>query len=544
MASPIFQRAAEGEPRFQRVVLLIVDGLGVSLRSQGNALMAARTPTFNYIEKHYPFTTLKASGISVGLSWLEPGNSEVGHMAMGTGRITYQYLPRIIQAIRDGSFFKNEALLGAAEHVIKNNSRLHILGLLGSGSVHSYVDHLYALLEFAVLKKIGDRTFLHIYTDGKDSLPLEGAKFVAGLMERCEKTGGGRIATVTGRYYSMDRDNNWDRTEKAYRLFTQGRGNKAKDPAKAIADAYAEGLNDTMVPPTVITGEAGQALATIGPKDAIIFFDYREDSERQMTRAFVAPDTVPFRPRPIADLYVATMTQYEDGLQTHVAFEPPKIINSLSEVLAKAGKRQLRIAETEKYAHVTYFFNGSVEKPFSGEERELVPTAEVMNFNELPEMRTPEIAERFLYAFEKRTHQFYVLNFANTDLVAHSGDFEAAVKAVESVDAALKKIVAAVEATGDTALLITGDHGKCEAMLDPYTGERLTEHSTNNVPFYLIASPFKRENSAIDIFRMKRSSKGLLADVAPTVLDLLGLAIPKEMVSRSLIPSLAAPAYE
>ena len=523
---------------FRRAVLLVVDGFGVSLRPQGNAVMAARTPTFNYLEKHYPFLTLKSSGISVGLSWLEAGNSEVGHMTMGTGRITYQYLPRIIQAIRDGSFFKNEAFVGAVDHVLKHDGKLHILGLLGTGSVHSYIDHLYALLDLAELNKITERTFLHLYTDGKDSLPQEGAQFVANLKERLDKRQLGRIASVVGRFYSMDRDLKWDRTQTAYNLFVSGAGQKYKDPIKAIRDAYAAGKNDTNVAPTVITGQDNEPLATIGPNDAVIFFDYREDSERQMVRTFVEPDKVGFECAPIKNLYVATMTRYEDELKAHIAFNPPEIANCLAEALSKGRKRQIHIAETEKYAHVTYFFNGSIERPFPGEDRELVATAEVGKFDELPEMRTPDIADKILGALERDEHEFIIANFANTDLVSHSGNFEAAVLAVESVDTALQKIVSAIEATDDTVLLVTSDHGKCEAMIDPFTGEKLTEHSPNNVPFYVVAPRFKGEHTSIDIFKMKNHSAGLLSDVAPTILELLALPVPPEMTGSSLLKEL------
>lgn len=523
----------------KRVILLILDGFGVSVRTQGNAIAAARTPTLDYIEKNYPFATLKASGISVGLSWLEPGNSEVGHMTMGTGRILYQYLPRIIQHVRDGSFFKNEAFLGAVDHIKKNRSNLHIMGLIGSGSVHSYIDHLYALLDLVLKENISKNTYLHLFTDGRDSPIEEGAKFISQIQERIKKMDAGRIATVIGRYYSMDRDLNWDRTKKAYNLLTKGEGEKVEDIAQAITKNYARGITDEMIPPLVFIGK-GKTPEFIKENDAVIFFNYREDSARQLTKCFINHPDVGFETDKFKNLYFVSMTQYDASFtNVHVAFEPPEVKNCLSEVLSKHNIKQLKIAETEKYAHVTYFFNGSIEKPFNGEERELVPSLQVTSFALNPEMRAFEIVSKLLNHLEKdKDILFYVVNLANPDMVAHTADFTATVKAIEVIDTCIKKIMSFIEKDYNTILMIVADHGNAELMIDPYTGEKLPDHTTNNVPFYIINPNFKRENTTLDTFKAKRESKGFLSDVAPTILDIFNIPIPPEMTGKSLLRDL------
>ncbi len=527
------------EEKNKRIILLILDGFGVSIRTQGNAIAAARTPTFDYLEKNYPFATLKASGIAVGLSWLEPGNSEVGHMAIGTGRIIYQYLPRIIQAVRDGSFFKNKAFLGAVEHIKKNNSNLHIMGLIGSGSVHSYIDHLYALLDLCLKEQIADKTYLHLFTDGRDSPIEEGAKFLTQIQERIQKLNAGKIATIIGRFYSMDRDLNWDRTQKAYELMTEGKGEEINDIAISLTKNYAKGITDEMIPPLVVK-QNGKMPQFVKDGDAVIFFNYREDSARQLTKAFLGFENPVFQPKNIKDLYFVTMTQYDANFKNvYVAFEPPEVKNCLSEVLSKHNIKQLRIAETEKYAHITYFFNGAIEKPFFNEERELIPSLQVTSFATNPEMRAAEITDKLLNHLEKnRDIDFYAVNFANPDMVAHTADFNATVKAIEVVDANLKKIVSFVEKNDDTILLVTADHGNAELMIDPYTGEKLPDHTTNNVPLFIVFPKIKRENTTLDTFKAKREAKGFLSDIAPTILDIFKIPIPPEMTGKSLLKEL------
>lgn len=527
------------EEKNKRVILLILDGFGVSLRTQGNAIAAARTPTFDYLEKNYPFATLKASGIAVGLSWLEPGNSEVGHMAIGTGRILYQYLPRIIQAVRDGSFFKNKAFLGAVEHIKKNRSNLHIMGLIGSGSVHSYIDHLYALLDLCLKEQVSNKTYLHLFTDGRDSPIEESAKFLTQIQERIKKMKAGKIATIIGRFYSMDRDLNWDRTKKAFDLLTNGAGEETSDITLTITKNYAKGITDEMIPPIVVKGE-GRMPEFIKEGDAVIFFNYREDSARQLTRVFLGEENPVFKPKKFNDLYFVSMTQYDANFKNvHVAFEPPEVKNCLSEVLSKHNIKQMRIAETEKYAHITYFFNGAIEKPFLNEERELIPSLQVASFALNPEMRASEITDKLLNYLEKNPEiNFYAVNFANPDMVAHTADFGATVKTIEIVDVNLRKILSAVEKKNDVVLLVTSDHGNAELMIDPYTGEKLPDHTTNNVPLYIVNTALKCENTTLDTFKARRESKGFLSDIAPTILDIFKLPIPPEMTGKSLLKEL------
>ena len=518
-----------------RVVLVILDGYGISLDDKGNAISAASTPTMDYIQTFYPFASLKASGISVGLSWHEPGNSEVGHMTIGTGRITFQYLPRIINSIRDGSFYKNPAFLKAVDNVKRNDSYLHIMGLLGSGAVHSYIDHLYALVELARRNDLGEKVRLHIFTDGRDSLPQEASKLVANLIERLKAEHTGKIASLIGRFFAMDRDGNWDRTEKAYKLLTEAEGQKTTDPVKTIENSYKQGFNDENLNPVVVTDKNGKPEGVVRDGDSVIFFNYREDRARQLTKAFVLPDKVPFKPRVFKQLVFVGMTEYEEGLPILVAFPPPDLSNCLSEVLSRAGKRQLHMAETEKYAHVTYFFNGSKEKPFPGEDRDIIPSLDVSSFAKKPGMRAFEITNHLLKAIEDNLYDFIVCNYANPDMLAHTGDFGATVKGIEIVDESIKRVLQKVEDDEKLFLLITADHGNAELMVDPYTGEKLTEHTTNPVPFSVVNQKLKRKKQDIEIFQAKRTSIGLLSDIAPTILDILGLSVPAEMTGKSLL---------
>jgi len=426
------------------------------------------------------------------------------------------------------------------------------MGLIGSGSVHSYIDHLYALLDLVLKEQVSKNTYLHLFTDGRDSPIEEGAKFIAQIQERIKKMSAGQIATVIGRYYSMDRDLNWDRTKKAYDLLTKGIGEEVDDISVAIVKNYAKGITDEMIPPLIL--RQNKALPKfIQDDDAVIFFNYREDSARQLTRAFLGEDNPVFKPQKFNNLYFVTMTQYDANFKgVHVAFEPPEVKNCLSEVLSKHNIKQIRIAETEKYAHITYFFNGAIEKPFLNEERELVPSLQVTSFATNPEMRVSEIIDRLLNHLVKDPDvRFYAVNIANPDMVGHTADFAATVKAIEAVDINLKKIVSFVEQDPGTILIVTSDHGNAELMIDPYTdhgnaelmidpytGEKLPDHTTNNVPFYVINPNFKRENTTLDTFKAKREAKGFLSDIAPTILDIFGIPIPPEMTGKSLVKDL------
>lgn len=521
-------------PNQRTVNLIVLDGWGVSLKEAGNAIAAAATPNYDHFLRYYPVTTLNASGIAVGLSWQEPGNSEVGHMTIGTGRIVYQYLPRIINSIRDGSFFENKALLAAVKNVQKNNSQLHLIGLIGSGSVHSYVDHLYALLDLAKLYDISDKVRLHLFTDGRDSLPTEGAKFISQLQTRLEAQKTGQIATVIGRFFAMDRDLNWDRTEKAWNLMVKGEGKKVRDLVTELEESYERAVTDEYIEPLVAVDKSNQPKGLVRSGDSVIFFNYREDSARQLTKAFVLPKKVGFKAEKL-NLQVVTLTQYSDKFPVKVAFPPPQLRNTLGEVIAAAGLKQMRLAETEKYAHVTYFFNGSQEQALAGESRSLVPSDDVVNFSDSPQMQAPEIARRWIEFYESGQYQFILVNFSNPDLLAHTGRFEATVQGIQAVDKQLGKILKLSQQNPNCFTLVTADHGNAERMLDPYSGEKLTEHTTNDVPFVLINPKLKKAKDDLELNQALRQSQGLLSDIAPTVLELLGLEVPEEMTGSSLL---------
>ena len=514
------------------IVLIILDGWGINPNKQGNAIASAKTPFIDEVEKFYPFLTLNASGLSVGLPWGETGNSEVGHMAIGTGRITYQYLPRIVFSIQDGSFFKNTVLLEAARHVKKHNSRLHIMGLTSSGTVHSYIDHLYALLEFAKREKISN-VFLHAFTDGKDSFPREAKTLIPNLQERMEKLNWGKIATVMGRQFAMDRGNNWQYTETAYRALTAETTKTTKDITQFIENQYDKKYNDQNLPPVALENAENTRIAE---NDAVIFFNFREDSVRQLTRSFVDENFQEFKRSKINNLFFAAMTRYEENLAIHTIFEPPKITNSLSEILSKNGKKQFKIAETEKYAHITYFFNGLEEKPVHNEKRLIIPSLPATQYENQPEMKTQEIADELLSALAQNSYDFLLTNFANADIIGHSGNFKNAVQAIEFIDATLKKLYEFI-IKKDGVMIITSDHGNAEQMIDPLTGNIETEHNANPVPLYLIARDLKRK-TVNDVAKIKTNVQGFLSDIAPTILDIMRIEQPNEMTGKSLLERL------
>lgn len=516
---------------YKPIMLVVLDGWGVSNNIQGNPIREAVLPTFDKLNRFYPMTTLQASGISVGLPWNTAGNSEVGHMTMGAGRVIYQNMPRISLSIQDGSFFRNETLLAAMRTAREHESALHLMGLLSSGSVHSHKDHLLALLKMAKNEGL-DRVFVHVFTDGRDSAPTAGIAQLQELAREMKMIGVGILASLGGRNFGMDRNNNWDRVEKAYRMLTEGKGGQTEDPLLTLEQSYGKNVTDEYVEPTNVVRN-GQPVALIRDQDVVIFFNFREDRAREITKAFVMPDFDGFTRRKL-DLTFVTMTEYERDLPVSVAFPPENIQITLGEALSLAGKKQLRIAETEKYAHVTYFFNGGKEKPFPGEDRILIPSPTVSHFDEVPEMSSPQITETLLAVLQKNEYDFILVNYANPDMVGHTGNEEASIKAVEATDKSLSILIPAVIKAGG-AMFITADHGNVEELKKAGTGEIDTEHSTNPIPLYLITPDNHREKTAEEMTREQNEVNGLLSDVAPTVLDLMILKKPDEMNGASLL---------
>lgn len=516
---------------YKPVVLVVLDGWGISNNVQGNPIREATLPTIEKLNRFYPMTTIQASGISVGLPWNTAGNSEVGHMTMGAGRIIYQNMPRISLAIQDGSFFKNESLLNTINFAKENKSKLHFMGLLSSGSVHSHKDHIIALLRLAKNEGVGE-VYLHAFTDGRDSAPTAGIQQLKELQREMRLIGIGKIASISGRNFSMDRNNNWDRIEKTYRMLTEGKGNTADDPLVVLEQSYLKNITDEYIEPTVIT-EKEKPIANIEDKDAVIFFNFREDRARELTRAFVLPDFDGFR-RKLLNLHFVTLTEYERNLPVSVAFPPEDIHHSLGEILSQTGKKQLRIAETEKYAHVTYFFNGGKEKPFPEEDRILVPSPAVSRFDEIPEMSSPQITETLIDNLKKNEYDFILVNYASPDMVGHTGNEAASIKAVEATDKSLSILVPAVLKAGG-AMIITSDHGNVEEIKKASSGEIDTEHSTNPVPLWYITPDNHREKNAEQMVREQNEVNGLLSDIAVTILDTMGIQKPAEMNGTSLL---------
>jgi 2,3-bisphosphoglycerate-independent phosphoglycerate mutase len=531
------------EKQFNRpkpVVLIVLDGWGIAQPYSGNAISQADTPNMNGLIARYPAATLMASGEAVGLPWGEVGNSEVGHLNLGLGRILYQELPRINKVISDNKFYKNEALLKAMEHAKKNNSQLHLLGLISSGCVHSSIEHLYALLVMAKEQKV-QKVYIHAILDGRDTPYNSGLNFISDIERSISEYKIGEIATVSGRFYAMDRDNHWDRVEKAYLALTQGKGNKAPSALKAIEESYKNKIYDEEFIPTVI-GEKekdGRTNGLISENDSVIFFNYRADRAREITKAFVLPGFDKFpRKKYLNNLFFACFTEYEKDLPIEIAFPVEEVKNALGEVISKAGLKQLRIAESEKYAHVTYFFNGGKESKSEGETHELIPSARVASYGTKPEMSAKEITDKLLEGVEKNLYDFVLVNFANADMVGHTGNIKATVKAVETVDECVGKIVKTVLA-GDGCVLITADHGNAENKFNMQTGTINKEHSANPVPLIIIGKQFEGKSiGAADApggdLSLTRPA-GILSDVAPTILKIMNIKKPPEMTGRSLI---------
>ncbi len=493
-----------------------MDGFGKNESTYGNAIAAAKKPNLDKIVSENPMTFIGASGLDVGLPDGQMGNSEVGHTNIGAGRVVYQELTRITKSIQDGDFFTNEALVGAMENCKKNSSALHLMGLMSDGGVHSHNTHLYGIMELA--KRSGvDKVYIHCFMDGRDVPPTSGKDYLAELYEKCDEIGVGEIATVMGRYYAMDRDNRWERVVKAYKAMTEGEGVKFDCACKMMEESYANDVTDEFIVPAV-----SEKAVPVKDNDSIVFFNFRPDRAREITRAFVDPAFSGFEREQLKGLYYVCMTQYDATMpNVHVAFKPETLENTFGEYISDKGLKQLRIAETEKYAHVTFFFNGGVEKQYPGEDRILVKSPAVATYDLQPEMSAYEVTDKLLAAIDSDKYDAIILNYANCDMVGHTGVFDAAVKAVEAVDTCVGKIVDAVAAKGGVTL-ITADHGNADKMYEA-DGSPFTAHTTNPVPFIVVGYPCELREG------------GRLCDIAPTMLKIMGLEQPKEMTGVSII---------
>lgn len=505
------------------LMLMILDGWGLNPNNKYNAISNANTPNYDRLIDRYPHTTLEASGLAVGLPEGQMGNSEVGHLNLGAGRIVFQDYTRISQDIDNGKFYENFALNAAIDKALEKGKALHLFGLLSDGGVHSHIEHLIALLKLAKQKGLS-KVYLHAFLDGRDVPPANAGEYIEQIEEVMKELGIGSIATISGRYYAMDRDRRWDRTKKAYDAIVFGEGLKAKTAMDALKESYDRKETDEFVIPTVILAEDGNPVGTVEEEDSIVFFNFRPDRARQLTYAFCNEDFDGFvRGKGYFPVFFICMTEYDVNIKnTSIAYEPETLDNIFADILAREGLRQLRIAETEKYAHVTFFFNGGVEQAYPGEDRILIPSPKVATYDMKPEMSAYEVADAVIEKIAEDTYDVIILNFANTDMVGHTGVYEAAIKAVETVDECIGKIVDAIHKK-DGTLLITADHGNAEQMLDYETGEPHTAHTCNLVPFILISDKSYKLRS------------GKLADIAPTMLDLLGIEKPKEMTGESMI---------
>jgi 2,3-bisphosphoglycerate-independent phosphoglycerate mutase len=500
------------------LALIIMDGYGISTEKKGNAVAGARKPNIDTLMRKYPNKTIAASGLAVGLPKGQMGNSEVGHLNLGAGRVVYQDYTRISLAVEENRLRENPVLIEVMDKAIANGKKQHFLGLLSDGGVHSHNTHLYALLEMAKERGLKD-VYVHAVLDGRDVPPKSALAYFLELDSKMRTIGVGKVATTAGRYYTMDRDKRWDRVEQAYRAMTEGKGYRAGTPEQAVTDGYDRGESDEFLKPTIVDQ---QGLIEDG--DCIIFFNFRPDRSREITRAFVDPDFREFERANITVNFVC-MTQYDATINAPVAYAPQNLDDTLGEIISRAGLKQLRIAETEKYAHVTYFFNGGKEKPNPGEDRVLIPSPKVATYDLQPEMSAYQVTDAVVERIRSGNYHLIVLNFANPDMVGHTGIFEAAVKAVETVDACVGRVVKEILSGGGAVLLIA-DHGNAEKMVDLATGQPHTAHTTNPVPFVLILDDGKEH---------KLREGGVLADVAPTILDLMGIPVPRAMTGKSLM---------
>ncbi|HJD14215.1 MAG TPA: 2,3-bisphosphoglycerate-independent phosphoglycerate mutase [Candidatus Ruminococcus avistercoris] len=503
-------------------VLMILDGYGLNDKCEANAVCEAKTPVMDQLMSQCPFVKGNASGLAVGLPDGQMGNSEVGHLNMGAGRIVYQELTRISKEIEDGDFFKNEALLKAVENAKKNDSAIHFMGLLSDGGVHSHITHLYGLLELAKREGLS-KVYVHCFLDGRDTPPASGKGYIEQLEEKMKEIGVGRIGVVSGRYYAMDRDNRWDRVEKAFRALTKGEGVQGTDAAALVQQSYDEGTTDEFVLPTVVLKDGKPACIEDG--DSVVFFNFRPDRAREITRAFCDDEFTRFERGSRMNLTYVCFTDYDDTIENKlVAFHKVNINNTFGEFLAANGLKQARIAETEKYAHVTFFFNGGIEEPNEGEDRILVKSPKVPTYDLKPEMSAYEVCDRLVEAIGSGKYDVIIINFANPDMVGHTGVEPAAIKAVEAVDECVGRAVDAIK-KADGQMFICADHGNAEQLVDYETGEPFTAHTVNPVPFILV--------NADPAYRLREG--GCLADIAPTLIELMGLTQPKEMTGKSLL---------
>jgi 2,3-bisphosphoglycerate-independent phosphoglycerate mutase len=506
------------------LMLMILDGWGDREQLNNNAIRMAHAPYISSLLLRYPHTCLEASGEDVGLPEGQIGNSEVGHLNLGAGRVVYQDLTRITKAIREGNFYKNKQILDAYKRAKQTGAALHLLGLLSDGGVHSHIEHLFALLELAKQEQLSE-VYVHSFLDGRDVPPSCSLAYCRTLDDKLNELPFGVMATVMGRYYAMDRDNRWDRVELAYRAMVYGEGLKAETYKEAVENAYAREETDEFVLPTVIVDKQGEPYGKIKDGDVLIFFNFRPDRARQITRAFVEESFTGFdRGSKPPKVYFVSLTQYDENIEIPIAFQPEHPSRTLGEIISKHGLTQLRIAETEKYAHVTFFFSGGEENPFPGEDRVLVPSPKVATYDLQPEMSAFEVARQAVAQVKSGKYDFIVLNFANADMVGHTGDLKAAIKAIEAVDRCVEQVVETVREVGGL-VVITADHGNAEQMVDPETGEEQTAHTTNKVPLIIVDD---------DLIGVELQS-GKLADVAPTILELLNLPKPEEMTGNSLL---------
>jgi len=520
------------------VVLVIIDGIGIAPPGQGNPYGAAKLPTWNMLVDTYPTFSLQASSEAVGLPWGEMGNSEVGHLSLGAGRIIYQNLPRITRSISSGGFFTNKAFEQAATYVQKNKTALHLFGLVSVGSIHANMDHLFGLMEFCKKKKL-KKVFLHLILDGRDSPKDSGLELVQKVENKIKELGIGQIATLSGRYYTMDRDSRWDRIEKAYNAMTVGAADRyANNAISAIKKSYEDKNFDEKFIPTVI-GTAARPTAPIQDNDALIFFNFRPDRARQITTSFVLPGFEKFSRRScLKNLFFVSMTEYDKDLPVIVAFPPEKISDPIGSVIADAGLKQLHIAETEKYAHITYFFNGGREEPFKHQDNIIIPSPSISSYDQKPEMSAYELTERLIKEIKREYYDFVVVNYANPDMVGHTGNREATIKALEAVDICLGKVINEV-LEYDGLLFITSDHGNAEELANLQTGSMNKEHSVNPVPFIAVGKKWEgeRPNGSMivghDLSMLQPS--GVLSDIAPTILAHMGIKPSEGMTGNNLL---------
>lgn len=512
------------------VVLIILDGFGIGRKDANNPIHLAKPLMLNYFKKNFLYGTLQSSGISVGLPWNEEGNSEVGHITLGAGKVVYQHYPRISLTIRDGSFFKNQELKKAFAHAKDKNSAVHLVGEISIGNVHASFEHLEALLELAKQEKTTN-LFIHLITDGRDSPPRSAKELIKKLESVIKEKNIGRIASISGRYYSMDRDDHYDRTELAYRAMTSSVPSSGS-AANWLDKNYTDNLNDEYIKPINLDPDG-----IIRNNDSIIFFNFREDSIRQLSQSFIEKNFNKFPIAELTDIYPVTFTHYSPKLISPVAFPSETVKEPLGKVIADAGLVQLRIAETEKYAHITYFFNALQEAAFPNEYRVLIPSQNLARHDEHPEMRVKEITDRIIQSLSDGGSNFILANFANPDVIAHTGNFDAAVQAVNIIDNELRRIFDAVM-TADAALVITSDHGNIEEMRDPLTGAIETKHDPNPVPIYIIGKDFVSIKENIDLENIDEKTSGLLSDVAPTILNMLHLPVPNDMTGENLLDRL------